>query len=314
VAQRGVQAPQSFEPRFSDWNFSYDLTATYQLADDVLLYATYAKTFKPGGVNLNGVPNDAAGNPILSVGSVLPESVNHYEGGIKSQFLDRAATFNVSVFRTDISNYQALVVNGQLGVVRGYLANADQVRTQGIEADLSVEVGDRLTAYISGAYTDATYRRFVDAPCPPELSGGGTGSVIGAPGAPGTNSPANCDISGQRLPGVSKFALAAGFEANTSAALLGQAGEVYFGADGTYRTNFSSNPTPSAYTWVDGYTIANFRAGFRTDDGFNIFGWLRNAFDTEYFEQLAVPSGNTGLIVGQPGDERTFGLTIAYNF
>ena len=95
---------------------------------------------------------------------------------------------------------------------------------------------------------------------------------------------------------------------------LGQQGEVYFGVDGTYRTNFSSNPTPSAYTWVDGYTIANFRAGFRTDDGFNIFGWLRNAFDTEYFEQLAVPSGNTGLIVGQPGDQQTYGLTIAYNF
>lgn len=34
----------------------------------------------------------------------------------------------------------------------------------------------------------------------------------------------------------------------------------------------------------------------------------------EYFEQLAVPSGNTGLIVGQPGDERTYGLTIACNF
>jgi len=33
-----------------------------------------------------------------------------------------------------------------------------------------------------------------------------------------------------------------------------------------------------------------------------------------YFEQLAVPSGNTGLIVGQPGDPRTWGLTAKIEF
>lgn len=39
---------------------------------------------------------------------------------------------------------------------------------------------------------------------------------------------------------------------------------------------------------------------------------MRNAFDRNYFEQLAVPSGNTGLIVGQPGDPRTFGATLTF--
>ncbi|MCL6251522.1 TonB-dependent receptor [Altererythrobacter sp. KTW20L] len=314
VAQRGVASPQRFEPRFSDWNFSYDLTATFELADDINSYATYAKTFKPGGVNLNGVPNDAAGNPILAAGAVLPESVTHYEAGVKSQFWDRRITLNVGAFRTDIDDYQALVVNGQFGVQRGYLANAEAVRTQGIEWDLSARPSERFSAYVAGSYTDATYRRFTDAPCPPELSGGGTGPVIGAPGAPGTNSPANCDISGQILPGVSKWVFSYGAEANAPVTFLEQDGEIYFGVDANTRSSFSSNPTPSIYTQVAGYSIANFRAGFRTDNGLNIFAWLRNAFDTEYFEQLAVPSGNTGLIVGQPGDERTYGLTIAYNF
>ncbi len=314
VAQRGIAAPQRFEPRFSDWNFSYDLTATYELADDINSYVTYAETFKPGGVNLNGVPNDAAGNPILAAGSVLPESVTHYEAGVKSQFWDRRITLNLGAFRTDIGNYQALVVNGQFGVQRGYLANAEAVRTQGIEWDASIRPSERFNAYFAGSYTDATYRRFTDAPCPPELSGGGTGTPIGAPGAPGTNSPANCDISGQILPGVSKWVFSYGAEANAPARLLEQEGEVYFGVDANTRSSFSSNPTPSIYTQVAGYTIANFRAGFRTDNGLNIFGWLRNAFDAEYFEQLAVPSGNTGLIVGQPGDQRTYGLTLAYNF
>src|SRR5690606_12076125 len=45
-AQRAIYAPQLIEPTFSDWNFSYDLTVSYEAAPDVLLYGTYAKTFK----------------------------------------------------------------------------------------------------------------------------------------------------------------------------------------------------------------------------------------------------------------------------
>lgn len=313
VAQRGVLAPQRFEPKFSDWNFSYDLTLSYEVAPDILAFATYSKNFKSGGVNLNGVPNDAAGNPILAAGTVKPESVNHIEAGIKAQFFDRAATLNLSAFRTDISNYQALVTNGQLGVLRGYLANADKVRTQGLEADFSVRPSDRFNVYINGTYVDAKYRSFTDAPCPPELSGGGSGTPISAPGVPG-NSPANCDISGKRLPGVSKWSFSYGGEVNTQMSIFGREGQLYVGIDGNYRTGFSSNPTPSIYTNIDGYALTNYRVGFRTEGGINLFGYVRNVFDVDYFEQLAIPSGNTGLIVGQPGDPRTYGITFAITF
>lgn len=313
VAQRGVLAPQRFEATFSDWNFSYDLTASYEIAPDILAYATYAKSFKSGGINLNGVPNDAAGNPILAAAVVKPESVGHYEAGIKTQFLDRKATLNFAAFRTDISDYQALVTNGQLGVLRGYLANAEKVRTQGVEVDFSLRPSDRFNAYLNGTYVDAKYNRFADAPCPPELSGGGTGTPVAAPGVPG-NSPANCDISGQRIPGVSKWSFSYGGEINTPTSIFGRDGQIYLGIDGNFRTGFSSNPTPSQYTNIDGYALTNYRVGFRTDRGLNIFGYVRNLFDVDYFEQLAVPSGNTGLIVGQPGDPRTFGLTVAITF
>ena len=94
----------------------------------------------------------------------------------------------------------------------------------------------------------------------------------------------------------------------------GQSGEVYLGYDGTHRSNFSSNPSPSAYTFVDGYALSNFRLGFRTDSGLNLFGWVRNAFDENYFEQLFVGPGNTGLIAGLPGDPRTWGVTAALTF
>jgi len=313
VAQRSVLSPQRFEPRFSDWNFSYDLTLSYEVAADILAYTTYSKTFKSGGINLNGVPNDAAGNPILAAGVVKPESVNHYEVGFKAQFLDRKATLNLSAFRTGISDYQALVTNGQLGVLRGYLANADKVRSQGIEADFSLRPSERFNVYLNGTYVDADYRSFADAPCPPELSGGGTGTSIAAPGVPG-NSPANCDISGQRLPGVSKWSFSYGGEINAPTKILGREGQIYVGIDGNYRSGFSSNPTPSIYTNIGGYALTNYRVGFRTDSGLNLFGYVRNLFDVDYFDQLAVPSGNTGLIVGQPGDPRTYGITLAVTF
>ena len=313
IAQRGVLAPQRFEATFSDWNFSYDLTASYEIAPDILAYATYAKSFKSGGINLNGVPNDASGNPILAAAVVKPESVSHYEAGIKTQFLDRKATLNFAAFRTDIRDYQALVTNGQLGVLRGYLANAEKVRTQGVEVDFSLRPSDRFNAYLNGTYVDAKYNRFSDAPCPPELSGGGAGTPIASPGIPG-NSPANCDISGRRIPGVSKWSFSYGGEVNKPTSIFGRDGQIYIGVDGNYRTGFSSNPTPSVYTNIDGYALTNYRVGFRTDRGLNIFGYVRNLFDVDYFEQLAVPSGNTGLIVGQPGDPRTFGLTVAITF
>ena len=313
VQQRGVLAPQRFAPKFSAWNFSYDLTASYRLSADILAFATYAHSFKSGGINLNGVPSDAAGNPLLAAGTVKPEKLGHYEIGLKTQFWERKATLNLSAFWTEIGDYQALVTNGQLGVLRGYLANAEKVRAQGIEWDLSIRPSERFNAYVNGAWTDAVYRRFVDAPCPPELSGGGSGAPIAAPGVPG-NSPANCDISGQPLPGVSRWALSWGGEGNLPIHLFGKAGQLYLGYDGSARTRFSSNPTPSAYTWVDGYVLSNFRAGFRTAARLDVSGWVRNAFAANYFEQLQVPSGNTGLIVGSPGDPRTWGLTARIQF
>ena len=191
------------------------------------------------------------------------------------------------------------------------------MRSQGVELDLSFRPTAQFNVYLNGTYTDAEYVRFDDAPCPPELSGGTTalpGQTPKAPGTPGGFSPENCDISGQRLPGVSRWAFSYGAEYNHPAKLLGISGEVYFGYDGSYRSGFSSNATPSIYTNVDGYSLSNFRVGFRSDDGLNLFAWARNAFDEEYFEQLQVPSGNTGLIVGNPGDPATYGVTAAFRF
>ncbi|MCP3733277.1 TonB-dependent receptor [Sphingomonas sp. RP10(2022)] len=318
AAQRDAIQPQSFsDEAYRAWNVTYDLTGSYKPGRDVLLYATYAHTFKSGGLNLNGVPV-VNGVVQTQLAQIAPEKVDHFELGAKTQFWDRKATLNVTGYWTSIRDYQAVVNNSSTSTLRGYLANAGKVRVRGIEADFSVRPSERFTFYTNGAFSDARYLDFKNAPCPPELSGGGTPTAanptIGAPGQPGTNSPIVCDISGQWLPGISKFAFSYGGEYNLPTKVLGQDGEVYLGVDASSRTKFSSNASRSIYTDIAGYTLTNARAGFRTDAGLNVFGWVRNVFDTHYYEVLATTPGNTGLIAGNVGDPRTYGITLSKSF
>ncbi len=314
--QCSTLAPQVYTPDFDDWNVSGDATLAYDVAQDIHAYATYARSYKSGGINLSGLPLDGANNPILASATVKPETVNHYELGLKTQFLDRRVTLNLAGFWTEINDYQATVTNGQLGVLRGYLANAGKVRTRGFEFDSAFRPTSRFNVYANGAYTDAKYVRFVDAPCPPELSGGSapTATSPAAPAGTGTVSPSNCNISGQRLPGISKWAFSYGAEYDLPARIGDLDGQVYLGYDGSYRSTFSSNPSPSAYTNIKGYALSNFRLGFRGEDRLNVFAWVRNAFGKDYYELLALQSGSTGLIVGQPGDPRTYGVTVSRSF
>lgn len=315
--QRGVLAPQSYAARFSAWNLSWDLTASWEASADLLGYATYARSFKSGGINLSGLPLDPAGNPILSAASVRPETVDHFELGLKTSFLGRRGTFNLAAWWDSIRDYQAIVTNGQLGVIRGYLANADAVRVRGVEGEFAIRPSPRVSLYANLAFTDGRYVRFPDAPCPPELSGGtiaAPGQAPSAPGTPGGIGPANCDISGQWLPGISRWSASWGFELNRPVRLLGTPGELYLGVDGNARSRFSSNASRSIYTDITGYSVVSLRLGIRTDSRWNAYAWVRNALDAHYYEVLATQPGNTGLVVGQPGDPRTWGLTLSREF
>ena len=292
--QLGILAPQAYDAKLDDTNVSGDINVSYRLTDDVLGYATFARSFKTGGVNLGGLPTDAAGQPALAVATVDPESVDHYEVGLKTSFLDKRVTLNLALFQTEIEDYQTTVINGQVGVLRGYLANADTVRVRGVEADLTARPSERVSLYASVGYTDGEYVSFVDAPCAVEFTGG----------------QQVCDISGQELPGISEWALSYGGQ---YALPIGDE-RVYLGVDASYRSSFSSNPTPSPFLRVDGYSVFNFRAGYEGRDGWNAFAWVRNAFDEGYFDFLSVQPGNSGLIVGQPADPRTYGLTVRKQF
>lgn len=297
AAQRALQnsilSAQSFSVDAGDFNVSGQITASYEATKDINLFATYARSFKPVGVNLGGLPLNAAGQPAEEIATIAPEDVRHLEAGMKSR-LPGAVLFDLTVFRTNTQDYQTQVVNNTVGVLRGFLANADEVRVQGVEADARKSFGKWLTLYGSAAFTDARYIAFPDAPSPLELTGGA--AVV--------------DASGGRLPGVSRWAASLGGEIRQPVTFSKRDYTAYFGVDASYRSEFSSSPTPSRFLNVNDYTLLNLRAGLRAPNGVEIFGWVRNATQTEYFDFLSAAPGGSGLFVGQVGDPRTFGLTI----
>ena len=78
----------------------------------------------------------------------------------------RGVTANLTAYDTDIKDFQAQVVNAGVGVLRGYLANAEKVRVRGLEFDGTAGLGRRLSIYAAAAYTDGRYISFPDAPPP----------------------------------------------------------------------------------------------------------------------------------------------------
>ena len=291
--QLSILAPQAYKANVSDANQSGQLTLAYKVARSVNAYATYATGFKSVGLNLNGVPTDASNQPVLGAATVKPEDTRNVEVGLKTEPL-RGVTANISVYDTEIRNFQTQVTNGSVGVIRGYLANAEKARVRGAEFDGAARVGSHSSIYGAAAYTDGKYVTFKDAPPPLEDTGG----------------PQFEDISGSILPGISKWALSLGGEYGRPATVFGRSGAFFGALDGSYRSSFSSSATYSRYLVVDGYGLLNARLGFRAADGWTISLWSRNLLNQDYFELLTAAPGNTGLFVGQPGDRRTIGVTL----
>lgn len=295
--QRSILSPLAYTANVGDHNLSGQLTLSYRTSSVSNVYATYSTSFKPIGLNLGGVPQDARGNPVTSAAVVRPEQVRHWELGVKSSPF-RGITANLAAHDTGIADYQTQVVNAQVGVLRGYLANAEKVRVRGLEFDGSAQINPELSIYGAVAFTDGRYLRFPDAPPPLEETGG----------------PQSVDISGSVLPGISKWAFSAGGEYLRRGTLLDLPGEFFVRLDASFRSRFSSNPTPSRYLNVQAYGLLNPRAGFRSVDGWSVAVWARNLTNSRYFEFLSPQPGNSGLFTGLPGDQRTFGITLAKTF
>ena len=166
----GVSPGPNYDRRTTNKALSGTFGLQYRPIDDVMLYATYNRGFKAGGVNIdaNGagtvVNNPANGGTPLDP-RYKPETVNAYEVGAKIKYLDNRARTNVSFFYYDISDVQiAQFVGLQFAVL-----NARSAKDYGVEIENLFQITPALTLALDGTWIpEAKYA--VDTGIDPVLS------------------------------------------------------------------------------------------------------------------------------------------------
>ena len=140
--------PQTFSDNWTD--FSPKVGIEFQPSDDLLLYVSFSEGFRSGTFNGRG------GAPEAIATSVEPELVTTYEVGFKSEFMNRQARLNASLYYNDYEDLQIQTVQAtSTGGFSVYLLNAATAEIWGGEAELTVIPHPQFTLSSSLGYTDA---------------------------------------------------------------------------------------------------------------------------------------------------------------
>lgn len=198
-----------------DTEYSWDLSLTYEAAEDINVYTRLARGFRAPSVQGRLLFGDE-----ISVANT--ETLFSAEAGVKSMLFDDRLRANASVYAYKIDDQQLTAVGGQANFNR--LINADSTAGRGFEIDLEAFVSEALTltAGMSHNYTKINDATLSIQPC------GGGCTVLDPPGsAPGTVS-----IDGNRLPQAPRWV------ANATAryAIPFRGGELFAFTDWAYRT------------------------------------------------------------------------------
>lgn len=158
------------------------LNVSYDLTDDVLVYAQAAKGFRYGGIN-GAIPQSVCAAELGEVerqgGDTRffdPDETWNYEIGAKGRAADGRIIFNATIFQIDWTDMQT---SRSFECGFGFRENVGQATSQGLELELTAKPSDNLTLNIGGSYTEATLDQDVPnlnaeegdpAPFVPELS------------------------------------------------------------------------------------------------------------------------------------------------
>lgn len=137
------------------------LVLTYKPTDDVTLYGSAARGYRPGGPNVGLA--EGIGCALLDAYSPFydPDSVWNYELGAKTQLFDRRVTVNVAAYRIDWNKVQQAVADPGCGYLT--VANVGSARSEGIEAEISFRPIDSLLFTAGGSYTRAKFVSIAEA-------------------------------------------------------------------------------------------------------------------------------------------------------
>jgi iron complex outermembrane recepter protein len=177
----------NLDKRVKDSDTIHKLNVAYNIDEDRMVYATWSRGFRPGGLNRNG-----------TLPPYLADFLTNYELGWKTTWAGNSLRFNGAVFSQEWEDFQfsLLGLNGLTDI-----KNANQARINGIEMDVSWLAANGLTLNAGAAYLDSeltdNYCGFVDEGTDQPVTNCPVGSEL-APGGP--EAP-----SGTQLPITPKF-------------------------------------------------------------------------------------------------------------
>jgi iron complex outermembrane receptor protein len=330
-AKLSLFRPQCYSVDDSGGSVSGRANLAYQFSDGLMSYVSYARGYKAGGLNMSGLQltggtGAGANQPALDTAVIDDEKNSTFELGLKSTLLDGRITANLAAYKTIVKDFQANIATPVTGnnaaPLRTFPANIPEVQVKGVEADFAAVLVRGLTLRASLAWSDGEYTDYPEGPCPlewqnPNATGGcqplappvtlanQTSNPRGNPAVPGAYV-----LTGLPLAGLSKWAGTFGFDYIVAAG----SGEFIAHGDWNLRSGYNADTTNSRFTRIGGYGVVNASIGYRFRGGWEADIFARNLLDKDYVTALTIQSGNSGLILGQPGDPRLLGLRFRTSF
>jgi iron complex outermembrane recepter protein len=146
-------------PVKASWSkFTPKVSVSYNFTDDVMTYALWSRGYRSGGFNGRPATLSAATAPYN------PETLDNFELGFKSEFLDNRIRFNAALYLMKYKDMQQDLDVPAPGTSTGRenrTINASQADLKGFEAELTARVADGFTLSGNVGYLDAKYKNFV---------------------------------------------------------------------------------------------------------------------------------------------------------
>jgi iron complex outermembrane receptor protein len=276
----------------SDNSIAWLVSPSYQLTNDVLLYASLSAGEKSGAVEFDTDSSSANyGQPL----NVKPEKAENAELGFKSLLLGRRLLVNANLYYTQLTDYQSnltVIDETQVSGLRSYLGNIPGVTAKGIEFETAFAVTPGLSINFSGAYNRATYDEFFTT-------------------VPDISATRLADYSGKQLHGAPKVTLAYGLDYTHS---LGNGYGLNFFLTNAYRSDAYLQPSQSEYTLQKAYNVTDGGIALDRANGKYRFSLIvKNIFDEAYKTGGNTYSG-TNAVTEQPGYGRAVSVVFRSNY
>ena len=308
--------------------FTPRATLEFRPADDLLVYLTYAKGVKPGGVSTvtAGSWQDADYDGAYDEFSFKDEKIQEFELGAKMQSADGRLRFNPAVF---FIKYDDKQVGAQLvtpsGIAVGRLLNAGKAEVRGFELDSQWAATDNLLLGVNYSYLDTEFTDF------PFTSTSATDAVRVGGCVRKFDTLANAklcfhNLKGRQLERAPKHSVV-GFArwSKPVADMFGGTGVRFF-IEGDVQSQ--SKRFLDFYNLVefDSYTIGNLRVGL-TSDKWDVQLYANNITDDDTVQGGSANPGDVAQALADPSnfspantigitlpDPRIVGVRFAYRF